>query len=69
MIKITEIKLPLDAGDDALLTAAASVLRCPESRIRALNLTRKAVDSVRAVRKRVNLFLFIFSLIYLMVKW
>ncbi len=52
MIKITEIKLPLDAADDALLTAAASVLRCPESRIRALNLTKKAVDS----RKKDNIF-------------
>ena len=52
MIKITELKLPLDAGDDALLTAAASVLRCPENRIRALQLTKKAVDS----RKKDNIF-------------
>ena len=52
MIKITEIKLPLDADDDALRIAAASVLRCPESRIRTLSLTKKAVDS----RKKDNIF-------------
>ena len=52
MIKITEIKLPLDAEDSALRSAAAAVLRCPESRIRTLRLTKKAVDS----RKKDNIF-------------
>ena len=52
MIRITEIKLPLDAEDAALRTAAAAVLRCPESRIRTLRLTKKAVDS----RKKDNIF-------------
>lgn len=52
MIRITEIKLPLDADDAALRCAAAAVLHCPENRIRTLRLTKKAVDS----RKKDNIF-------------
>ena len=45
MIKITEIKLPLEAEDSELLRAAAKALGCPEKRIKTLELTKKAVDS------------------------
>ncbi|MBQ7543125.1 MAG: hypothetical protein IJT44_12630 [Clostridia bacterium] len=52
MLRITELKLPLDAPDSALRSAAAAALRCPENRIRAVRLTKKAVDS----RKKDNIF-------------
>ena len=52
MIEITEIKLPLDAPDDALLYAAAKTLRCDPSCIRAVHLRKKAVDS----RRKDNIF-------------
>ena len=52
MIKITELKLPLTMQDNDLRSAAASVLRCNESRVLSVRLTKKAVDS----RKKDNIF-------------
>lgn len=52
MISITEIKLPLDAPDDALLQEAAQILRCSPSRITGVQLRKKAVDS----RKKDHIF-------------
>jgi len=52
MIKITEIKIPLDADESALRSEAARMLRCNEKRIKTLRLTKKAVDS----RKKDNIF-------------
>ena len=51
MISISEIKLPLDAPDNALRHEAARVLRCGESRITGVHLRKKAVDS----RKKENI--------------
>ena len=45
MIKITEIKIPLEADSSTLLSEAARILRCSEKRIKSVNLTKKAVDS------------------------
>ena len=52
MIKISEIKLPLDSDERALLTAAAKALRCKEEKIKSVQITKKAVDS----RKKENVF-------------
>ena len=52
MIRITEIKIPLDADESTLLSEAARVLRCNEKRIKTVHLTKKAVDS----RKKDNIF-------------
>ena len=52
MISITEIKLPLDAPDDALRHEAARILRCGEACITGVQLRKKAIDS----RKKENIF-------------
>ena len=52
MIKINEIKLPLDSDAAALKRAAAKALRCKEEKITSLQITKKAVDS----RKKDNIF-------------
>ena len=52
MIKINEIKLPLDSNESALRTAAAKALRCKEDKIKSLQITKKAVDS----RKKDNIY-------------
>lgn len=52
MIKISEIKLPLDSDEKELRTAAAKALRCKEERITSLRIAKKAVDS----RKKDNVF-------------
>lgn len=45
MIKINEIKLPLESGENELRLAAAKALRCKPEKIKALQILRKAVDS------------------------
>lgn len=45
MIRINQIKLPLDAGESELRAAAAKILRCPARRILTLEVARRAVDS------------------------
>lgn len=52
MIKISEIKLPLDSAEGDLRAAAAKALRCGENRITSLSVLKKAVDS----RKKDNIF-------------
>ncbi|MCR5484301.1 MAG: hypothetical protein K6F09_01785 [Clostridiales bacterium] len=52
MIKISELKAPLDAPDTFLLHAASKALRCGEKEIKSLTVTKKAVDS----RKKDNIF-------------
>lgn len=41
MIKISEIKLPLDSDEKELRTAAAKALRCKEERITSLRIAKK----------------------------
>lgn len=45
MIRISEIKLPLECTDEDILAAAAKTLRCPVRRITNLTVMRKALDS------------------------
>ncbi len=45
MIRINQIKLPLEAGDTELKAAAAKILRCPVRKILTLEVARRAVDS------------------------
>ena len=45
MIRINQIKLPLDAGLKELTAAAAKVLRCPARRILSLEIARRSIDS------------------------
>ncbi len=45
MLKVTELKIPLDGGQNELISAAARALKCPERQIKTLTVTRKAVDS------------------------
>lgn len=45
MLKVTELKIPLQGGQNELITAASRALKCPERRIKSLTVTRKAVDS------------------------
>ena len=52
MIRINEIKLPLDSDEGALRRAAAKALRCGENKIKSLTVSKKAVDS----RKKDNVF-------------
>ncbi len=52
MLKISEIKMPLDVDKGALLAAAAKSLRCPKSLIKQLTVTKQAVDS----RNKSNIF-------------
>lgn len=52
MIRINEIKLPLESDESALRRAAAKALRCGEDKIKTLTISKKAVDS----RKKDNVF-------------
>lgn len=52
MIRINEIKLPLESDEGALRRAAAKALRCSEEKIKTLTISKKAVDS----RKKENVF-------------
>ena len=52
MLKLTEIKIPLDADSGALRRSAAKLLRCAESDILSVSVTKKAVDS----RKKDDIF-------------
>lgn len=52
MIKITQLKIPLEGGYDEILSAAAKALKCPKRAIVSLEITRKAIDS----RKKNNIF-------------
>ncbi len=52
MIRINEIKLPLESDEGALRRAAAKALRCSEEKIKTLTILKKAVDS----RKKDNVF-------------
>ena len=45
MLKINELKLPLDSNESELRALAAKALRCPENRITGLEIAKKAVDS------------------------
>ena len=45
MLKVTELKIPLDGGQNELVSAASRALKCPERQIKSLTVTRKAVDS------------------------
>lgn len=56
MIRINEIKLPLEAENDDILAAAAKALRCPKRKITSLEIVKKSLDS----RKKDNLF-FVYS--------
>ena len=58
MIKVSEIKLPLDCDEGALLRATAKALRCSEEKIKSVQISKKAVDS----RKKDNVF-FVFNVI------
>ena len=52
MIRINQIKLPLDYTEEDLVKAASSVLRIAPKRIRSVELARRSVDS----RKKDNVF-------------
>ena len=52
MIRINEIKLPIDSKEDDLLHSAAKILRCSENEITGIDLVKKAVDS----RDKSNIF-------------
>ncbi len=45
MIRINQVKLPLEAGESELIAAAAKVLRCPARKITSCEVARRAVDS------------------------
>lgn len=45
MIRISEIKLPLESTDGDILTACAKALRCSEKRIKKIEIVRKSLDS------------------------
>ena len=50
MIRINELRLPLDSDEKELVALAAKALRCPRSKIVSLQIQKKAVDS----RKKEN---------------
>lgn len=52
MIRITEIKLPLEADDGELLRAAVKTLGCSGKMIKSLEISKKAIDS----RNKSNIF-------------
>lgn len=56
MIRINEIKLPLDSAESDLLAAVAKELKCSEKQIKDIKIARKSLDS----RKKENLF-FVYS--------
>lgn len=45
MLKVNELKIPLDGGQAELVAAAARALKCTERQIKSLKVTRKSVDS------------------------
>lgn len=45
MLKINELKIPLDGGQAELVAAAARALKCTERQIKSLKVTKKSVDS------------------------
>ncbi|MBR6939957.1 MAG: hypothetical protein IKH65_04050 [Clostridia bacterium] len=45
MIKVNEIKLPLECGETELKQRTAKALRCDESLIKSITVLRKAIDS------------------------
>ena len=45
MIKINEIKIPLDSDENTLKSRAAKALRCDESIIKSVRILKKAIDS------------------------
>ncbi len=44
MIKITQLKIPLEGGYEDILSAAAKALKCPKRAITSLEISKKAVD-------------------------
>ena len=56
MIRINELKIPLDGTDDDLTSAAAKAMRCSKRKILSLSIVKKSLDS----RKKDNL-LFVYS--------
>ncbi len=52
MLRINELKLPLNTDSRAIYTAAAKVLKIPESDILSLKMSKRSVDS----RKKDNIF-------------
>ena len=56
MIRINEIKLPLEGTNEDLLSAAAKALRLPKRKITSMTVAKKSLDS----RKKENL-LFVYS--------
>ncbi len=45
MIRINQVKLPIEAGENELIAAAAKVLRCPARKLKSVEVARRAVDS------------------------
>ena len=56
MIRINELKLPLEYSDSDILSAVVKALHCSKRSIKSLEIVRKSLDS----RKKDNLF-FVFS--------
>ena len=56
MIRVNEIKTPLEGTYDDILAGAAKALRMPKRKILSLEIVRKSLDS----RKKENLF-FVYS--------
>lgn len=54
MIRVNEIKTPLEGTYDDVLAGAAKALRISKRKILSLEIVRKSLDS----RKKENLFLF-----------
>ena len=50
MIRINEIKLPLESNNEDVLAAAAKALRCPKRKIASMQIVKKSLDS----RKKEN---------------
>ncbi len=45
MIRINQIKLPLDAGEDEIIKACAKALHCSARKIKSVEVARRSVDS------------------------
>ena len=45
MLRINELKLPLDSDGSELIALAAKALRCPKNKITGIEIAKKAVDS------------------------
>ena len=45
MLRISEIKMPLDAGENELWNIASKMLKIDKSRIKSLNIAKKSVDA------------------------